>query len=172
MKIMILGYSGAGKSTLARRLGEKLSLPVLHLDTVYWAPGWTERGAEEQQSMVERFLDSHSGWIIEGTYRKLFFERRFAEADRVYLLLLNRWLCLSRVLRRWRRYRGRERPDRAAGCPEKIDAEFLLWVLWKGRGKKKEKWFLSLREKAPEKVTVLRRQKDLAALYENYRLSP
>ena len=43
MKIAILGTSGSGKSTLAKRLGERYGLPVLHMDTVHFLPGWVER---------------------------------------------------------------------------------------------------------------------------------
>ena len=39
-RIMIIGCGGAGKSTLARQLGEKLNLPVVHLDKLFWLPGW------------------------------------------------------------------------------------------------------------------------------------
>ena len=39
-RILIIGCGGAGKSTLARRLGEKTGLPVVHLDKLYWRPGW------------------------------------------------------------------------------------------------------------------------------------
>ncbi len=42
-RIAILGCSGGGKSTLARALGEALDLPVVHLDQLYWLPGWVER---------------------------------------------------------------------------------------------------------------------------------
>jgi len=31
-RIAIVGISGSGKSTFARRLGEKLGIPVIHLD--------------------------------------------------------------------------------------------------------------------------------------------
>ena len=43
MKIQIYGYSGSGKSTLAHDLGAKLELPVLHMDTVHFLPGWQVR---------------------------------------------------------------------------------------------------------------------------------
>lgn len=38
-KIMIVGSGGAGKSTLAKQLGEKLDIPVYHLDAIFWQPG-------------------------------------------------------------------------------------------------------------------------------------
>ena len=35
-RVLVLGCPGAGKSTLARSLGEALSLPVVHLDKLWW----------------------------------------------------------------------------------------------------------------------------------------
>ena len=46
-RIAIIGPGGAGKSTLARRLGERLGLPVIHLDAEHWRPGWVETPADE-----------------------------------------------------------------------------------------------------------------------------
>ncbi|MGL4882562.1 MAG: hypothetical protein ACRC8K_16095 [Waterburya sp.] len=46
-RIAIIGCCGAGKSTLAKSLGEKLNLPVIHLDTYYWQPGWQETEQNE-----------------------------------------------------------------------------------------------------------------------------
>lgn len=57
MKIAILGTSGSGKSTLAKRLGETYGLPVLHMDTVHFLPGWVERPFEEEETIVRRFLN-------------------------------------------------------------------------------------------------------------------
>ena len=39
-RALIIGGVGSGKTALAIRLGEKLSLPVHHLDRLYWQPGW------------------------------------------------------------------------------------------------------------------------------------
>ena len=41
--------------------------------------------------------------------------------------------CAGRNGSRIRTHRGRVRPDMAPGCPERVDAAFLWWVLCKGR---------------------------------------
>ena len=82
MKIAILGTSGSGKSTLAKRLGETYGLPVLHMDTVHFLPGWVERPFEEEETIIRRFLDENAGgWVIDGNYTKTCYARRLEEAD-------------------------------------------------------------------------------------------
>ena len=77
MKIAILGTSGSGKSTLAKRLGERYGLPVLHMDTVHFLPGWVERPFAEEEAMVRQFLDENAGgWVIDGNYSKTCYARR------------------------------------------------------------------------------------------------
>ena len=46
-RVLIVGCGGSGKSTLARHLGEKTGLPVVHLDRLWWLPGWVERSRED-----------------------------------------------------------------------------------------------------------------------------
>ena len=38
-KIIVIGISGAGKSVLSRNIGQKLQLPVYHLDAFFHLPG-------------------------------------------------------------------------------------------------------------------------------------
>lgn len=165
MKIAVIGHSGSGKSTLARRLGAALALPVLHLDSVQFLPGWQERAREEQCAIVEDFLDKNSGWVIDGNYSKVAFARRMAEADRILLLDFPRRICLPRVVRRWRQYRGRTRPDMGEGCTEKLDWPFLRWVLWEGRTPAQRERWANLEKQYPDKVLRLTRprQVELAA---------
>ena len=81
MKIAILGTSGSGKSTLAKRLGERYGLPVLHMDTVHFLPGWVERPFAEEEAIVRQFLDENAGgWVIDGNYTKTCYARRLEEA--------------------------------------------------------------------------------------------
>lgn len=160
MKIAIIGYSGSGKSTLAKNLGALYGLPVLHLDTLQFLPGWVERTADEKRVDLARFLDENEGgWVIDGNYLRILPERRFSEADRILFLDLPRLVCLSRVVRRYRTYRGSVRDSVAPGCPEKLDAAFIRWVLLEGRAKKKQRQFRDILAAYPEKVRVLRTQR-------------
>ena len=163
MKIAIIGYSGSGKSTLARALAAHYGADVLHLDTVHHLPGWKERKPEDEQRIVSSFLDAHDAWVIDGNYTKLSYERRMAEADRIVMLLFSRLNCLWRVTKRYQKYRRSSRPDMTEGCEEKLDAAFILWVLWKGRRKPARERYRRIAAQYADKVTVLKNQRQLDA---------
>ena len=161
MKIAVIGYSGAGKSTLARALGKRYGIPVLHLDSVYHGLNWTRRSDGEVMQEIVDFLDSHDAWVIDGEYPRFHFERRIEEAGRIIIMDFNRFTCLWRVWKRSRRYRGQTRSDMAEGCTEKLDRDFLNWVLWKGRSNRRKLRLKGIREKYPNKVTVLKNQRQI-----------
>lgn len=138
MKIAIIGYSGSGKSTLARKLANFYSIPALHLDACHFKPNWQERTDEEMTSIVSKFLNEENGWVIEGNYTRICPER-FKEADLTIVLIYNRFTCLKSVIHRYKTYKNSSRPDMALGCEEKLDKEFLSWVFFKGRTKKRKK---------------------------------
>lgn len=169
MKIAILGYAGSGKSTLARELGALYGVPVLHLDRVMFLPGWRERPKDEQLAIVRDFMDSNDAWVIDGNYSDLLQERRLAEADEVILLLFGRFESLWRVVKRYLKYRGQSRPDMAEGCGEKLDAEFVRWVLWEGRSAKKRAGFERKRKLCGDKCAVLKNQRQIDRWLENER---
>ena len=148
-KIMIIGFSGCGKSTLARRLGASLGIEPLHFDTIHWLPGWVESSEEYKIERVKKELEKDR-WIIEGSYRRILRKERIDAADTVIFLDFNRFLCLYRVIKRRIMYSGKTRPDMGAGCEEKIDFEFLRWVFWGGRKKRKRNLELMERLKGIE----------------------
>ena len=160
MKIAVMGYSGAGKSTLARTLGEWYGVPVLHLDRVHWAPGWQERDRGEAHWLLHDFMENPA-WVIEGNYTKFEYERRLAEADTVIILEFPRLICFFRAWKRFFHYRGKTRADMGDGCPEKMDPEFIWWILWKGRTRQKVGVFLQVLESYPNKVVVLKSQREI-----------
>ena len=169
MKIAILGFSGSGKSTLAQTLGDITGAPVLHLDTVQFLPNWQVREAEEKQRLVEDFLDSHPSWIIDGNYRKLSYERRLKEADVIWILLFGRATRLWRVCRRYRQYKGQSRPDMAEGCREKLDGEFIRWVLWDGCTPVSRERMHDVVRQYPEKSHLLENQRQVDACLRLFR---
>ena len=161
MKIAIIGYSGSGKSTLARRLAEQYNLPVLHFDRVQFRPNWEIRPQESKEIMTKTFLDLHKDWVIDGNYSKLYYERRMQEADVIIQLRFNRFSSLYRVTRRYLTYKEGSRPDMADGCKEKLDWEFVKWVLWKGRTKESRQRYDGICARYPEKTIVVKNQRQL-----------
>lgn len=161
MKITIMGYSGSGKSTLARKLSERYQCEALHLDAVQFLPGWESRDEEEQRQLTKHFLDKNDFWVIDGNYSKMYMERRLEEADQIILLLFNRFSCLYRVTKRYLKYRNQTRPDMGEGCTEKLDLEFVWWVLRDGRKKKARERYKKIQRDYGEKVVVLRNQREL-----------
>jgi len=164
MKIAIMGFSGSGKSTLCRKLAEAYHVPALHMDTVQFLPNWEEREAAEKQGMVCSFLNcNREGWVIDGNYSGLSYERRVEEADVVIQLLFPRISCLLRCVKRYFTYQGKCRPDITEGCEEKIDWEFIRWILWEGRSKTIIDRYRNIQKQYPGKVIVIRNQKQLDA---------
>lgn len=125
-KVLVVGSGGAGKSTFARRLGQLLDIEVVHLDSLYWKPGWVKTPKAEWAETVAE-LARRDAWIMDGNYSGT-FDIRVRACDTLIFLDMPRLVCFRRVLKRLIVYRHRTRPDMAAGCDEKIDWEFILWI--------------------------------------------
>ncbi|WP_267434135.1 topology modulation protein [Sphingomonas sp. GM_Shp_1] len=134
-RIMVMGPPGSGKSTLARRIGERLGLPVHHADALFHAPGWVARPRDDFIADMAA-LASRPEWVIDGNYSSAHYgpaiAERLARAERVILLDLPRRVTIPRILRRVARYHGQQRPDSAAGCPERLNLAFLAYC-WRWR---------------------------------------
>lgn len=140
---MIIGSAGSGKSTAARLIGEKLGLPVFHMDReVYWLPGWVELSQEDRVRQVE-WLVAKDAWVFEGSYSSTFHLRE-ARADMVIWLQIPLAQRLFRVIRRSITQRGKARPDMADGCVEKLSMlpGFLHFIVTtNSRAKRKQAAF-------------------------------
>ncbi|UCR85167.1 P-loop NTPase family protein [Pseudomonas chlororaphis] len=124
-RIVILGNAGSGKSTLARALGKRRNLPVVHLDRLFWEPGWVEPDAEQFRERV-RAAVAPAAWVCEGNYARRTFDLRLPRADLIIWLDTPRLTCFTRVI--IRSLMNRPRPDLAAGCTEKLDRTFLTFL--------------------------------------------
>lgn len=124
-RIVILGNAGSGKSTLARALGKRLGLPVVHLDTLFWEPGWVEPDAEQFRARVSEAIAADA-WICEGNYARRTFDLRLPRADLIIWLDTPRLTYFTRVI--MRSVMNRPRSDLPTGCTEKLDRAFLTFL--------------------------------------------
>jgi len=156
MKIQIIGYSGAGKSTLAKALGEIYNVPVLHLDNVQFYGDWQEKSKQEQNEIVNKFLDENDGWVIDGNYTEV-APRRFEISDITIYLNFNRFFCYRSCKRRYKQHRFI--PRESCPCPDKFDKSFRRWILIDGRTKKrKQKNMNNLNKTKGEKLIFTNRK--------------
>ena len=127
-RILVLGPSGAGKSTLARCVGERLGLPVVHLDTFNWNPGWAQA---EVGRFRERVAEAAAGdtWVMDGNYTT-HLDLRLPRTEAIIWLDLPRYIYFPRAVWRSIRNYGRERDDVGPGCPEQFELSFFRDWVW------------------------------------------
>lgn len=161
MKIAIIGYSASGKSTLASYLSKHYEIPCLHLDKLRFLPQWQERSNEDMQKLVADFLDQHDSWVIDGNYSFCSYELRMEEADSIIFMNFSPWNALYRAFKRYLFYRGKTREDMSPDCPEKLDWEFIRWILKDGRTATAKQRYQKVCETYPNKITILHNQREL-----------
>ncbi len=122
-RIHITGNAGSGKTTLAIALGQRLQLPVFHLDSVVWQPHWKKTPPAERQKL-EAAMCEPKAWIIEGVS-----EQVRQRADRVLVLDTPTWQCLARAGKRNLPYAFRSRPGLPEHCPEILILPRLLRII-------------------------------------------
>jgi adenylate kinase family enzyme len=125
-RVLVIGSGGSGKTTAAKILAGRLGLPLIHLDALYWRPGWIPTPADEWRRTVAELV-ARPRWVMDGNYAGT-LDTRLASCDTVVFLDLPRRVCLWRIVKRRLRYSGRTRPDVAPGCPERLTWEFVKWV--------------------------------------------
>lgn len=108
-RIAVIGPPGAGKSRLAGQLGAKLGLRILHLDRLYWKPGWVRTPHDEWVAAQRRELAGES-WIVDAQYDDMLPDWIDA-ADTIVFLDASPLRCFWRVTRR------RLHPQPAPGVP-------------------------------------------------------
>lgn len=151
-RVLVLGSSGSGKSTFARWLGKILDIEVIHLDSYFWQPNWTETPTEQWEQNLDQLLKKES-WIMDGNYISS-LDRRLGSADTVIFLDLGRVRCLWRVLGRYLKHRGANRPELPKGCNEKIDLDFIKWI-WNYPRRSRSRILQMLGNQPKDKVIIL-----------------
>lgn len=163
-RILIIGCGCSGKSTLARALGEKLGLPVVHLDQLWWREGWQEVSREEFDAQLELALGMER-WIIDGNFSRT-MPRRLEKCDTIIYLDFSRWACLRGLCQRMLGSYGKVRPDMSDGCPERFDPEFAKWI-WNFNKNNRVQISTWLAQARHAKTIVLKNRKEVKTFLES-----
>ncbi len=158
-RICIIGSPGSGKSTLAKQLGKILDIEVIHLDTLFWKPGWVESSMEELEKAQFLYIQKEQ-WVIDGNYSRV-WQKRIENADTIIFLDIPKLICFYRVLKRFWQNRNQTRSDLGKDCPDKIDLAFL-WFVW--TYSKKRRWKLikvTEENRGKKQIIVLRSSREV-----------
>ena len=150
-RILIIGCPGSGKSRLARILGQKLGLPTVHLDQLWWQENRQNATVEEFDRRLAMALEMDR-WIIDGNYSRT-MEARLTKCDTVIYLDFSRWECLLGMCQGIRGNRGKTRPER-------FSWEFVKWI-WNFNKNNRVQNHTYLAKARHAKAVVLKNRKEV-----------
>ena len=143
-RILIIGGNGSGKTTFSKILSEKINVPLIHLDSLYWKDNWTPASNEEFDKLLYQELIKKK-WILDGNMNRT-FQKRLEYCDSVIYFDFSRLSCIYGVIKRVIKNYGNSRPDMGGYCPERFDFKFLKAV-WNFNKKNRRQYYKLLREK-------------------------
>jgi len=162
-RITILGPAGAGKSWLGRQLADLLGVPVIHLDRLYWKPGWVAPPAHEWQVIQLRELERDS-WIADGIQEGRIDANLWLDAaDTIVFVDVSPLTSIWRVTKR--RLDSADGPEMPADCkPAPFYRAFprFLQFLWAYRRIVRPEVLADLaRREQRQQVAILRNDEDV-----------
>jgi adenylate kinase family enzyme len=83
---------------MALALAERLGLPHVELDALYWGPDWTPSTVQAMRAVVEE-ATRDDGWVVDGNY-SMVRDIVWARADTLVWLDMRLSVVMWRVLRR------------------------------------------------------------------------
>ena len=118
-KVLVFGNSGSGKSTLAKKLSACNGLAHLDLDTLAWLPISPPKRApiEASRAIIEAFIDSNAGWVIEGCYSDL-LSMAIGSSNEMIFLNLPVDRCIENAKNRpWEPHKYESKAEQDANLP-------------------------------------------------------
>lgn len=145
MKIMIIGYASTGKAKLASLFSEKYQLTQLNMEDIIYDENRVKQPKKLSSQQLNRFLRKNENWVINGNYSSCQFLERAEQASLIIVLKFNRFTCLKNAYQ--------ERKTKNQG--------WMKWLLYSGRNKYRQQKFNHLIKRHPDKVCVIKNQKQL-----------
>lgn len=153
MKFAVLGYAGAGKTYLSDYISEKKKIPVLHLDSIKWDKEWKQIDDSFVLPQVSAFM-TNDDWIIDGYYKYLLYDERLEQADTIVLLLLPRFTCFLRTVKRTKSHKK-------DGYKNDLNWWFVKFTLFGCRNKERRQTYAEIIEKYKDKTVVLKTKRQV-----------
>lgn len=127
-RILVIGGNGSGKTTFSIQLAEKLNLPLVHLDRLYWKDHWAHTSEDEFDALLLAELERPQ-WVIDGNFNRT-LPLRLQYCDTVIYFDFSSPQCLWGVVSRVLKNYGKSRPDMGGYCPDHFDFPFLkdVWT--------------------------------------------
>jgi adenylate kinase family enzyme len=97
-RINVVGVSGSGKTYFASKLAQRLGIPHIELDSLYWEPEWQPSWLEVFRHRVREAV-SAPAWTLDGNYSKV-RDIVWARAEQVIWLDYPLGTVMARLLMR------------------------------------------------------------------------
>lgn len=165
--ILIIGCNASGKTTMARKLSEKLNLPLIHLDKLYWRDNWTHATDEEFDKLLEEELKKDE-WIIEGNIKRT-LPKRLKYCDTVIYLDFSSFVCVLNAIKRLIQSHNKSRPDMGGECIEKFNLKGLKFInsIWSFNTKNRKDYYKMISQENQIKVIILKNRKQVNEYLKN-----
>lgn len=160
-RVLIIGNNASGKTTMAKILAEKLNLPLVHLDRLYWRDNWEHATNEEFDRLLKNELEK-SEWIIDGNIKRT-LPTRLKYCDTVIYLDFPSWFCVLNAIRRLIQNYGKSRSDVGGNCEEKLDWNAFQFIhsIWQFNRKNRQNFYDLLEQAKNVKVIFLKNRKQV-----------
>lgn len=166
-RILIIGCNASGKTTMARKLSEKLNLPLIHLDKLYWRDNWTHATDEEFDELLLEELKKDE-WIIEGNIKRT-LPKRLKYCDTVIYLDFPSFVCVLNAIKRLIQSHNKSRPDMGGKCVEKFNLKGLKFInsIWSFNTKNRKDYYRMIKEENQVEVMILKNRKQVNEYLKN-----
>ncbi len=165
-KLLVIGCPGSGKSTFSSKLSKVSDLPVIHLDSYYWKPGWISCSNQEFDEILRELLHQEA-YIMDGNYSRT-IDYRLSFTDTVYFFDFSRYLCLYRIIKRRIMNHGKTREYMGKGCLEGIDYKFMKSVWNFSKNQRMQIINLLDKYKESKNIVIFRNPKEVDNYFKNF----
>lgn len=144
-RINVVGTSASGKTTFSKALAQKMAVPHIEMDVLFWKSDWQESSNAEFFAKLEPHLQAKS-WVLDGNYTRT-THLKWRQVDLViwldYGFGRNLYQSVSRTIKRlisgtalWEGTNNVESFQRAFLS---VDSSIIWWMI-KTHGKNQRKY--------------------------------